>query len=178
MIGPDAPERVFLGEGALSLDRVLAAVSHPGAGAIATFVGTVRDTNDGFAVTLLEYEAYASLAVAEMTRICDELERELAGVRVAVHHRVGALELGDTAVLCAASAPHRHEAFVACRRLIDRVKERVPIWKREYGPDGPRWIGWQDARCRGRDGGDHAGEHGEHAVEHEHDEHAAGRGSA
>jgi len=148
---------VALSNEPLSLDAVTALVSHPGAGAIATFVGAVRDENDGHAVTLLEYEAYDSMARAEMGRIVAEIEAELPGVRVAVHHRVGALSVGAVAVVCAASAPHRAEAFRACRLLIDRVKARVPIWKREHGPDGPYWVGWQDARCSPEEG-----EHGHH----------------
>jgi molybdopterin synthase catalytic subunit len=143
----DGVPRALVTEAPLSLDALLASVSHAGAGAVVTFAGTVRDTNDGRAVTKLEYEAYASMATAEMTRICREIEGEVPGVRVAVHHRTGALAVGDTAVLCAASAPHRGEAFRACRLAIDRVKERVPIWKREHGPDGPYWVGWVDARC-------------------------------
>jgi molybdopterin synthase catalytic subunit len=142
-----APAGVELSAEPLSLERVVSAVEHPGAGAVATFVGTVRNTNAGHAVTLLEYEAYASLACAEMGRILAEITREMPGVRVAVHHRVGALHVGEAAVVCAASAPHRDEAFVACRLVIDRVKARVPIWKREHGPDGPYWVGWEDARC-------------------------------
>jgi len=141
----------------LSLDRVVRAVQHAGAGAVVTFVGTVRNVNDGHAVTLLEYEAYASMACAEMARIVGELERELPGVRVAVHHRIGALHVGDAAVVCAASAPHRAEAFRACRGVIDQVKARVPIWKREHGPNGPYWVGWEDARC---DGHEHEHERG------------------
>lgn len=141
----------------LSLDRVIAAVSHDGAGAVVTFVGTVRNTNAGHAVTLLEYEAYPSLALAEMRRIVAEIARELPGVRVAVHHRTGQLEVRDAAVVCAASAPHREEAFTACRLVIDRVKARVPIWKREHGPDGPYWVGWEDARCE--PGHEHAHAH-------------------
>jgi molybdopterin synthase catalytic subunit len=132
---------------ALSVDEAMAMVAHPGAGGIALFLGIVRDTNDGRSVTKLEYEAYGSMAVAEMDRIRVEIESEIAGVRVAALHRVGALEVGELAVVCAASAPHRQEAFRACRLMIDRVKERVPIWKREHGPDGPYWVGWQDARC-------------------------------
>ncbi len=154
--GPD----VELSSEPLALDRVISAVSHAGAGAVVPFVGTVRDTNAGHAVTLLEYEAYPSLAVAEMRRILDEITSELPGVRVAVHHRTGKLRVGETAVICAASAPHREEAFVACRLVIDRVKARVPIWKREYGPEGPYWVGWEDARCE--PGHEHA-PHGEHA---------------
>jgi molybdopterin synthase catalytic subunit len=71
-------------------------------------------------------------------------------------HRIGLLEVGDAAVVCAASAPHRAEAFRACRELIDRIKSRVPIWKREIGPDGSAWVGWEDARC----GPEHAHAHG------------------
>jgi molybdopterin synthase catalytic subunit len=142
----------------LSVDECLAAVARPGAGGIATFVGVVRDDSDGRAVTLLEYEAYVPMAEKEMGRIADEIEGELPGVTLSTLHRVGALGVGDTAVICAASAPHRGEAFDACRRLIDRIKARVPIWKREHGPDGPYWVGWEDARCDGH----------EHEHEHEH----------
>jgi molybdopterin synthase catalytic subunit len=139
--------RIAVVSSALSVDEAMAMVAHPGAGGIALFLGIVRDTNDGRSVTKLEYEAYGSMAVAEMDRIRVEIESEIAGVRVAALHRVGALEVGELAVVCAASAPHRQEAFRACRLMIDRVKERVPIWKREHGPDGPYWVGWQDARC-------------------------------
>lgn len=158
----DAGPNVRLSAEPLSLDAVIRAVSHAGAGAVVSFVGAVRDTNAGHAVTLLEYEAYESLANAEMARIVAELVAELPDTRLAVHHRVGALQVGDAAVVCAASAPHRGEAFTACQALIDRVKARVPIWKREHGPDGPYWVGWEDARCE--PGHDHA--HG-----HAHDAH-------
>ena len=131
----------------LSLDEVVAEVSHASAGGIATFLGVVRDFNDGRAVTLLEYEAYGAMAEAELARIHAELAAEMPGVRVAATHRVGTLHIGDAAVVCAASAPHRGEAFEACRALIDRIKARLPIWKREHGPDGPYWVGWEDARC-------------------------------
>lgn len=125
---------------AIGADECIGAVSHPSAGGTSVFIGTVRDENDDLPVTLLEYEAYAAMAEKEMDRICDEIEREVAGVRLAVLHRIGALRVGDIAVVCAASAPHRAEAFVACRLLIDRVKERVPIWKREHGAGGPHWV--------------------------------------
>lgn len=138
----------------LTLDEVVSAVAHAGAGATVTFLGTVRDWSSGRAVTRLEYQAYASMAVREMTRIGEELAREIPGVRVAALHRVGSLGVGEIAVACAASAPHRDEAFVACRALIDRIKARVPIWKREHGPDGIVWVGWEDARC-GADGHRH-----------------------
>ncbi len=131
----------------LVVEEVTAAVAHAGAGAIDVFVGVVRETSEGRAVSRLEYQAYATMAEAEMTRIAEEIEREIAGTRVAVLHRVGSLVVGEAAVVCAASAPHRAEAFVACRALIDRIKARVPIWKREHGPDGSAWVGWVDARC-------------------------------
>jgi molybdopterin synthase catalytic subunit len=141
----------------LGLDEVVAEVSHPGAGGVVTFLGVVRDENEGRAVTLLEYEAYGTMAEAELARIMDEIHVELPGVRVAATHRVGTLRVGDAAVACAASAPHRGEAFRACRALIDRLKARLPIWKREHGPDGPYWVGWEDARCHGHEGHEHHG---------------------
>jgi molybdopterin synthase catalytic subunit len=130
-------------------------VSRPGAGAVATFLGTVRDENEGLPVTLLEYHAYESMAEKEIRAIEAEISAEVEGVRVVAVHRLGALEVGDVAVACAASAPHRGEAFRAVRLLIDRLKERVPIWKREHGPAGPHWVGWRDARCSADDH-DHA----------------------
>lgn len=130
----------------LDVQRALAAVARPDAGASVLFAGVVRDHNAGRAVTELEYEAYASMALKELTRIGEELEREMPSVRVCALHRTGALRVGDTAVLCVASAPHRDEAFRAARLLIDRVKARVPIWKREHGNEGPYWVGWEDAR--------------------------------
>ncbi|MCK6587155.1 MAG: molybdenum cofactor biosynthesis protein MoaE [Polyangiaceae bacterium] len=142
----------------LSLDELVAAVAHDGAGGIATFLGVVRDVNEGRRVTLLEYEAYGSMAEAELGRILDEIEREMPGVRVSATHRIGALKVGDAAVACAASAAHRGEAFTACRLLIDRIKARLPIWKREHGPEGPYWVGWEDARCG--DGVEHGHGHG------------------
>jgi molybdenum cofactor synthesis domain-containing protein len=157
------------------------AVARPDAGAIVQFVGRVRDHNDGRPVTLLEYEAYASMATREMRRIVHELEHRLVGSRLAVLHRVGSLQIGDAAVVCAASAPHRAEAFNACRMLIDEIKSRVPIWKREHGPDGPYWVGWEDARCVGQHApsiglGEHVHEqhvHERHVHErHVHERHA------
>jgi len=103
----------------------------------------VRDTNDGKDVSLLEYEAYGTMAKAEMGRIADEIVAEQPEVRLAAVHRVGALQIGDLAIVCAASAPHRQQAFEACRKLIDTIKERVPVWKREHGPDGSTWVGWE-----------------------------------
>jgi molybdopterin synthase catalytic subunit len=151
-----------LRETPITVDEALAHVSHAGAGGLDVFLGVVRDENEGRAVAKLEYQAYGSMAKAEMDRIGTEIEREIPGVRVAAIHRVGELRVGDIAVICAASAPHREEAFRACRLLIDRIKERVPIWKREHGPDGAYWVGWVDARCA-------PGGHGHDAHDHGHD---------
>lgn len=138
---------VLLTHEPLSVDRVLDAVKRPSAGGIDLFVGVVRDENDAKPVVLLEYMAYESMAQREMASIVDEVAAEIPGVTLAVEHRLGNLAVGDIAVICAASAPHRGEAFTACRVLIDRIKHRVPIWKREHGPEGAYWVGWVDARC-------------------------------
>ena len=132
---------------ALSVDEVLERVRRADAGGIDVFVGVVRDHNEGKPVTLLEYEAYLPMARAEMERIAREVEARVPGATVAAAHRLGAMKVGDLAVVCAASAPHRAEAFEACRALIEEIKHRVPIWKREHGPDGAHWVGWVDARC-------------------------------
>ncbi len=125
------------------------AVSAGSVGGIDLFIGIVRDHNAGQPVTLLEYHAYNSMAEKEMARIAGAIALEIPGVRLSVQHRIGGLKVGDIAVICAASAPHRDEAFRACRLLIDRIKSQVPVWKREHGPDGPYWVGWEDARCFG-----------------------------
>jgi molybdopterin synthase catalytic subunit len=130
----------------LSLDECYAAVQRPEAGGVALFIGTVRNQNQGQDVVRLEYQAYPSMAQKELGAIADEIERERPGTTLACLHRTGSLAVGDIAVICAASAPHRGDAFAACRELIDRLKARVPIWKREHGESGPYWIGWQDVR--------------------------------
>lgn len=134
-------------ESAIDLSEVTRAVTRPTAGAVAVFSGVVRNHNEGRPVTLLEYSAYESMAEKQMHRIGEEIAAEHPGCVLAAHHRVGRLEVGDIAVLCAASAVHRGEAFTACRQLIDRIKHEVPIWKREHGPSGAYWVGWADARC-------------------------------
>ncbi len=125
----------------LSLDRCVAAVGGPGMGGVVTFTGMVRRHSRGVVVDHLEYEAYGTMAVREMLRLCDEIEAEVVGARVAVEHRIGRLAIGDTAVVIAVAAPHRGEAFTACRAMIDRLKDRVPIWKKEVGEDGAEWVG-------------------------------------
>jgi molybdopterin synthase catalytic subunit len=148
---PQGAPLIDMRQAPLSVDEAIASVRHGGAGAVCVFLGVVRDHSEGRSVVKLDYEAYAEMAVAEMTRIAEEIAREIPGVRVAVTHRTGELSVGDVAVVCAASAPHRDEAYRACRALIDRVKARAPIWKREHGPDGAWWVGWQDGRGEGQE---------------------------
>src|SRR5690606_15842321 len=133
----------------LDLNEAIAAVQKDEVRGLSIFVGTVRNHNDGRPVTLLEYQAYESMAEKQMRKIAEGIAQEIPGARLAALHRVGSLTIGEAAVICVAATPHRDEAFRACRLLIDRIKEDVPVWKREHGPDGPYWVGWEDARCRG-----------------------------
>jgi molybdopterin synthase catalytic subunit len=124
-----------------SLDACVAAVRGPDAGGIATFTGMVRARSQGRDVTRLEYEAYPVMAEKVFAELCAEIETEWPGVRIALEHAVGTLTVGDVAVVIAAAAPHRAEAFRACEAMIDRLKQRAPIWKKETGPDGTSWVG-------------------------------------
>ncbi len=139
--GSEAVRHVQLLDTPLELARVVAAVDDPGMGGVVTFTGMVRRHSRGTTVDHLEYEAYGSMAVREMERLVAEIEAEIPGARLAVEHRVGRLEIGELAVVIAAAAPHRAEAFTACRAMIDRLKDRVPIWKKEVGTDGAEWVG-------------------------------------
>lgn len=125
----------------LSLDRCVAAVSGPRMGGLVTFTGAVRDHSRGKDVDRLEYEAYVEMAEKVMREIASEIVAEIGEVVIAVEHRIGKLAIGDAAVVIAAAAPHRAEAFTACRAMIDRLKDRVPIWKKEISPDGSEWVG-------------------------------------
>ncbi len=124
----------------LDARRVEQAVSHPGAGAICTFTGIVRDNSRGRSVTHLEYEAFESMAVEQMRKIADEIAEKWPEGRVAMAHRTGRLEIGEPSVIVSTSAPHRAEAIAACKWGIDRLKESVPIWKKEHAADGTFWI--------------------------------------
>jgi molybdopterin converting factor subunit 1 len=125
----------------LSLAEVVSVVEGPEQGGIVTFTGTVRRHGQLPQVARLEYEAYGAMAEEVLTAIALEIEREWPGARVAIHHRTGTLLVGDIAVVIAASAPHRAEAFEACRAAIERLKQRAPIWKKEIGEDDAVWIG-------------------------------------
>ena len=130
----------FLSDAPVDPGALLDAVRRDGDGGLALFVGVVRDQNDGRRVDRLEYEAYGSMAESEMARIAEELSRTHPEAKVIFRHRVGALGIGEVAVVVAAAAPHRSEAFAACRAGMEAIKARVPIWKREFGPSGSTWV--------------------------------------
>lgn len=132
---------VSVTSGPLSVDGALAAVADPGAGGTCLFVGTVRDVSSGGAVTGLTYEAWDDLAVRRLTEIGDELHGRWPLRRVAILHRTGSLEVGEASVVIAVSAAHRAEAFEACRYAIERLKQDVPIWKKEGLRSGEaQWV--------------------------------------
>lgn len=122
---------------------VTAAVADPRTGATVTFVGTTRDHNDGRHVTRLEYEAYPEMATAEMRKIGTIACQRWPIERIAIVHRVGVVPIGEASVVIAVSAGHRRAAFEACHFAIDRLKEVVPIWKKEHFDGGEVWIGSQ-----------------------------------
>ena len=144
--GVSAPELIEITSDPLDARRLEAAVAHAGAGAICTFTGIVRDNSRGEAVTHLEYEAYAGMAEDQMRAICAEIADRWPGARVAMAHRVGRLEIGEPSVVVSVSSPHRAEAIAACKWGIDRLKESVPIWKKEFAAGGAVWIEGADAR--------------------------------
>jgi molybdopterin synthase catalytic subunit len=121
-------------------------VMRPSDGAYVLFEGVVRNHHDGRAVESIFYDAYRPMAEREIEKIVRDVEARLPDVAVAIVHRLGQLVVGDSSIAIVASSPHRAESFEACRLLIDRIKETVPIWKKERGPDGEEWVGWQ-GRC-------------------------------
>ena len=128
-------------EGPIDLGAVIAEVEDERAGAIATFQGTVRRRSRGRTVIALEYEAYSGMAEKVMAEIAADVKSRYELCEVAVTHRLGRCEVGDVSVAIAVSAPHRHEALSACRDVIDELKERVPLWKKELYEGGEEWIG-------------------------------------
>ncbi len=134
-----------IGHEPLALDSLIAAVSDRGAatgsdGAVTSFLGLVRNHNVGRAVTHLEYEAYEALALRSFERIVTEAEARWSGVRLAIHHRIGRIDIGGASVAIAAASAHRGDAFAACRYAIERIKQIAPIWKREFFDGGDVWI--------------------------------------
>ena len=130
-----------LRDGSPSVDEARSAVTAPGAGGTVVFVGTVRDHSGNRVVERLEYTAYEEMGERVLREIAEEASEKWPLAGMAILHAVGDLRVGDVTVVVACSASHRREAFDACRYAIDEVKQRVPIWKKEIGPDGARWIG-------------------------------------
>ena len=130
-----------LSDAALSLDAAVAEVRSDTAGAIATFIGTTRARSRGRDVLHLEYEAYEGMAEEVMAGLAEALKGRHDLCEVAIHHRTGRVEIGDTSVVIAVSAPHRADALAACREAIDELKVSVPLWKKEVYEGGEEWIG-------------------------------------
>ena len=125
----------------LSIDRCIEAARRPGSGGLVTFVGSVRDVSEGRKVRQLEYEAYEPMALEKLRQVIDEAAGRWPVQAMAIQHRLGTLAIGEDAVIIAVSCPHRAEAFAACQYAIDRLKQVVPIWKKEYGEAGEVWVG-------------------------------------
>ena len=125
----------------LDVERVVAEAASDDAGAVATFIGTVRRQSRGREVVRLEYEAFEEMAEPMLRRLADELTAKHGLCEVAIHHRVGPVDIGEASVVIAVSAPHRAAALDACRDAIDTLKETIPLWKKEIYADGEEWIG-------------------------------------
>jgi MoaE-MoaD fusion protein len=141
LIPPVSGGAFLLSDEPLSLDRAVDEVRSDAAGGIATFTGTTRKESRGRAVSYLEYEAYEGMAEQTMAEIAADLGTRYELCAVAIHHRVGRVDIGDTSVVIAVSAPHRQAALAACKDAIDRLKEHVPLWKKEVYEGGEEWIG-------------------------------------
>jgi molybdopterin synthase catalytic subunit len=155
---------MYLTSEPVELAQLLARVTSPDRGGIACFLGTVRNHRSGRDVVRLDYSAYRPMAEAECDRIVSEAEAHW-NCAVALLHRTGTLEIGDTAVAIVAAAPHRDAAFAACRFVIEQVKQRVPIWKKEYFADGTvEWVGSGAAGRRGSGAGNEGSSGGDQGV--------------
>lgn len=127
----------------IDVQTLIDLVTHPNAGAICTFIGTVRELTKGKKTLYLEYQAYAEMAEKKLRQIGEEIQEKYSQALVAIVHRVGRLEISDIAVAIAVSTPHRADSFEASRYAIERIKEMVPIWKKENWENGESWIGDQ-----------------------------------
>ena len=134
-------ESFLITEQPLAVPAVIDLVERDEAGAVASFVGTVRDASRGRDVTHLEYEAFEEMAEPMLRRLGDELTAKHGLSAVAIHHRIGRVEIGEASVVIAVSAPHRAAALDACREAIDTLKETIPLWKKEVYVGGEEWIG-------------------------------------
>jgi MoaE-MoaD fusion protein len=138
-----SPVRAWMTDAPIDIGSVIASAGTSHDGAIATFVGRVRDHSDGVEVHRMDYEAYAEMAEAEMLRIGNELYARGGISTITIVHRAGSLLIGDASVVVVVAAPHRDTAFPACQEALELIKSTVPVWKREHRTDGARWV---DAR--------------------------------
>ena len=125
----------------LSVEGAVSAVTKNTCGAVATFIGVVREFSRGRRVSYLEYEAYPEMAITKMRQIEQEIRDKWEVEGIAIHHRVGRIEVGEASVVIAVAAPHRRQALDACAYAIERVKQIIPVWKKEVSPDGSTWVG-------------------------------------
>ena len=137
---------MYLTDDVIDPQALVRAVMRPSDGAYVLFEGVVRNHHEGKAVESIFYDAYRPMAEKEIGLIVSDLRTRSPGVAIAIVHRLGRLFVGDSSIAIVAAAAHRAEAFEVCRLMIDRIKETVPIWKKERGPDGEEWVGWQ-GRC-------------------------------
>lgn len=140
MAEPSNPPYIALTAQPIDTAAVLATVEGPEEGGVVLFLGRVRRSSRGRTVRRLDYEAYPPMAEDELKALAEEAVFWLGAARVAIVHRTGRLEIGEIAVAIAVAAPHRGQAFAACSWLIDALKERAPIWKKEWYEDGSQWI--------------------------------------
>lgn len=133
----------YLTDAPIDRDALIRGVMRSSDGACALFEGVVRDHHEGRRVDSIFYDAYRPMAEKEIAKVAGEVRRQFADVSIGIVHRLGELKVGDASIVIACTSPHRGEAFAACRMAIDRIKETVPIWKKERGPDGEEWVGWQ-----------------------------------
>ena len=135
-----------LTEKSLRLEELIEFVTDPEAGAIATFIGTTRNNNDGRKVIALDYDAYPEMAEKELARLGEEAKNKWPICRMAIVHRIGPVQITEPSVMIAVSAAHRDAAFAACRFAIEEIKRTVPIWKKEVYEGGEIWIGTQSGK--------------------------------
>ncbi|MEO1212445.1 MAG: molybdenum cofactor biosynthesis protein MoaE [Bacteroidota bacterium] len=131
---------IHISEDPLELEKITRLVTDDACGAIDIFVGTVRDQTKGKRVLKLDFEAYEKMALSEMAKLAEEAAERWPVKKMAIHHRVGSLAIGEIAVIIAVSTPHRNASFEACKFVIDTLKQTVPIWKKEIFEDGEVWV--------------------------------------
>jgi molybdopterin synthase catalytic subunit len=133
----------FLTDDPIDTHALVRRVMRTSDGACVVFEGVVRDHHEGKRVESISYDAYRPMAEKEIAAIVQAVQKEHRDVAIALLHRLGHLAVGDVSISIVCVSPHRGDAFAACRKMIDRVKETVPIWKKERGPGGEEWVGWQ-----------------------------------